>query len=498
MVHTQAPSTISPIAATPVPAAADIDTDAESTCVTPPAPSAAATAAPAAVAEDDTPIAATDEESATSPQASTATGSAPAPSPGSITDDRPLLGVENYPPGLLPRLWLRRPRSDLEQILEDYRAMQSATHPAPPSPRQTADDAAHRLLHDNLTARLTRQRRTVDSVTSRQQAAQETLNERLAAFDKMRDTIRRDKHRLHQYTAATATATSALRSLEQERHLSLLGTTPTTSAPAPTSAHPSSAENRRPSRLYAAAAASTASPTRTPPAPPQVPQASAPPAPTPWLNLQGSERCWLSRMLRQLSGKFNRNNVLRASEQAWRSITLPTNSVIVPFLQQGGKLPHNDPGALTIERIVLYLTIGTGDSRRADEAAVAALFAAMRAAHNTLPPDDDGAWITPHPPRHRRDDDDFDDDQPGAEQRRGQGTTRNHNNGRRTTRGTHKRSGNHSSSSSTTRHRQHTLTRSMRPSPAVRFSTPSSPPWIKIVPAGKQRRYYSAIWKGAL
>ncbi|CAN0023591.1 unnamed protein product, partial [Sphacelaria rigidula] len=101
--------------------------------------------------------------------------------------------------------------------------------------------------------------------------------------------------------------------------------------------------------------------------------------------------------LRQLSGEYTRNNVLRASEQAWSSLILPVTGVIVPFLQQGGQLPRNDPGALTIERIVFYLTIGTGDARSQHETAVAALFAAMRAARNTLPPDNHGAWITPHP-----------------------------------------------------------------------------------------------------
>ncbi|CAM9936854.1 unnamed protein product, partial [Sphacelaria rigidula] len=184
---------------------------------------------------------------------------------------------------------------------------------------------------------------------------------------------------------------------------------------------------------------------------------------------------------------YNSNNVLRASEQAWSSLLLPVTGVIVPFLEQGGQLPRNDPGALTIERIVFYLTIGTRDTRSHYETAVAALFAAMRAARNTLPPDNDGTWITPHPPRHRRRDDDSDDDHPGATPRRGHGTPRSTNNGRRTTRGSHKRSGHQSSGSSTSRSRQHTSTRSMRPSPVVRFSIPSSPPWTKIVPVGKQR-----------
>ncbi|CAM9174311.1 unnamed protein product, partial [Sphacelaria rigidula] len=102
------------------------------------------------------------------------------------------------------------PRSDQEQILADYEAMQQDMTSEPPSPRQTADDAVNSLLLDSLSARLTRQCQAVDSATSRRQAARETLNERLAASHKMRDTIRRDEDRLRQYTAATTTATSAL------------------------------------------------------------------------------------------------------------------------------------------------------------------------------------------------------------------------------------------------------------------------------------------------
>ncbi|CAM9311779.1 unnamed protein product, partial [Sphacelaria rigidula] len=132
--------------------------------------------------------------------------------------------------------------------------MQPATPPAPPSPRQSAEVAPHHLLLDDFTARLTRQRRAVVWATSRQQADQETLNERLAAFEKMRDSIRRDEQRLRQYTAAGATATSALGSLEQEQHLPNLRTTPTASAPVPTSAPTGSAETRQPSCTYAAAA----------------------------------------------------------------------------------------------------------------------------------------------------------------------------------------------------------------------------------------------------
>ncbi|CAM9573600.1 unnamed protein product, partial [Sphacelaria rigidula] len=133
----------------------------------------------------------------------------------------------------------------------------------------------------------------------------------------------------------------------QEQHLPLLRTTPT--EPAPSAAISGSTTDRQPSRLHAAAAASAASLTLLSPAPLQVPRASAPPAATPGLRLQGSKRAWLGWTLRQLSGKNTRNNVLRASEQAWSSLTLPVSSVIVPFFQQGGQLPRNDPGALTIE-----------------------------------------------------------------------------------------------------------------------------------------------------
>ncbi|CAN0054159.1 unnamed protein product, partial [Sphacelaria rigidula] len=126
--------------------------------------------------------------------------------------------------------------------------------------------------------------------------------------------------------------------------------------------------------------------------------------------------------LRQLSGEYHSNNVLRASKEAWSSLLRPVTGVIVPFLEQGGQLLRNDPGALTIERIVFYLTIGTGDTRSQYETAVAALFAAMRAARKTLPADQDGAWITPNPPR--RHDDDDSDDPSGAAPRRGHGSQR--------------------------------------------------------------------------
>ena len=100
------------------------------------------------------------------------------------------------------------------------------------------------------------------------------------------------------------------------------------------------------------------------------------------------ELSWLSWTLHQLSGKYAKDNVLRASENAWNSLSLPLNGVIVPFLQQGGQLPHNDPGALTLERLVSCLRLGRGSENEhaTYETAVAALFSALRAAHNTLVP----------------------------------------------------------------------------------------------------------------
>ncbi|CAM9911913.1 unnamed protein product, partial [Sphacelaria rigidula] len=153
-----------------------------------------------------------------------------------------------------------------------------ATTLAPTSPRQPVDNAAPRHLPDDLAERLARQRQVVASASSRQRAAQRTLDERLATLGQVQDSVCRDEHRLRQCETATQTATTALRSMEQEHHLPLLRTTP--AEPAPAATIPGSRTDREPSRSRAAAAASAASPTLPQPAPLQAPRASAPPAAT--------------------------------------------------------------------------------------------------------------------------------------------------------------------------------------------------------------------------
>ena len=173
----------------------------------------------------------------------------------------------------------------------------------------------------------------------------------------MRDSLRRDDSRLRQCTDATEIATATLHSLEQEQQLPFLRIAPT--APPRPLSRSGSTEPRRAQRTYAAAAAPATSSHGASGLPPQPHQAPTPPAPTLGFALRDSGQSWLPWTLRQLSGKYLQNNVLRASESAWDSLTLPINNVIVPFLRRRGQLLNNDPGALTLERLVSYLQIGS-------------------------------------------------------------------------------------------------------------------------------------------
>lgn len=88
--------------------------------------------------------------------------------------------------------------------------------------------------------------------------------------------------------------------------------------------------------------------------------------------------------------------MLRCSHAAWVSLTLPVNSVIVPFLHQGGVLLDNDPGKLFLNQLMLYLTVVGGQTPQEYADAVLAVFTALRAARDTTPSVHDPVdWITP-------------------------------------------------------------------------------------------------------
>lgn len=154
---------------------------------------------------------------------------------------------------------------------------------------------------------------------------------------------------------------------------------------------------------------------------------------------------------------------------------MPINSVVVPFPRHGGTLPGNNPGRLSLEKLLLDLNIGHGPEHAGYEAAVFAVFAALRAAYKTDPAAASDDWDAPEPSCHRRDDD-FDDDDTDDVNRRGGRQRRRPSNNRDARRGTRghscKRPRRHSSSSSANKYRQRAAGTSGPPSVMARQFTP--------------------------
>lgn len=193
------------------------------------------------------------------------TAAAPTPPlaslPAADIDDRPLLGVEHCPPGLLPPIFLAGPRAEQDQLLQDYAALAASPAPAPSTSTSTAaaDQLANQLVQDDLSVRLDAQQSAVRSARTNTEAASKTLQERRLEARALQAIIEEDERRVHAYTDASDDAERQLRSIEAGRRLPPIHT-PSSSAPRP---HPTPTTNSN-CRISRRADGSTSSP---PPAP---------------------------------------------------------------------------------------------------------------------------------------------------------------------------------------------------------------------------------------